>query len=176
MATQDKTEGVPVGAPLSERLVTPIVWLGGAISATLILAALGLTSYSVFMRYVLNAPPTWVDELTGFGLVGLVMFGVAEGYRRGNHITIDLLTSNLSPRMRKLQGVWSDLAVLAIACVLVISTLEAIHFSRDFGAYTSGAIEIGTWIVQLPILIGGALLGLFAVAKLIGRFLPEVQQ
>lgn len=162
-------DGAERAAPLAERIATPIVSLGGAISTLLILAALGLTTYSVFMRYVIGSPPVWIDQLTGFLLVALIMFGVGEAYRHGNHIAIDLLTEDLPPRMRKLRWIWSDLCVLAFSVVLVLSTWETVEFAMAFGSYTAGSIQIASWIPQLPLLIGGVLLGLFAVARLIGH-------
>lgn len=159
----------PLAVPLAERLVTPLVWLGGALSASLILLILALTAYSIFMRYVIARPPVWVDELIGYLLVALISLGVAEGYRRGNHISIDLLTENLSARLSRLRWIWSDLCVLLFAVVLGLSTWEAVEFARAFGAYSSGEIEIQSWIPQLPLLIGAILLGVFAVARLIGQ-------
>ncbi|MBK0326147.1 TRAP transporter small permease [Rhodobacteraceae bacterium F11138] len=169
MSVNPDKEGAASAVPLIERLLTPFVWAGGAISALLILAALALTSYSVFMRYVINKPVIWVDEFTGFLLVGLVMMGVAEAYRRGNHISIDLFTGHLSGGWHRLRLIWSDLCVLAFSAVLALSTWEAIGFAHGFGSYTSGSIEIASWIPQVPILVGAVLLGLFAIARLIGH-------
>lgn len=170
MSQSDTKTGAASVAPIFERLATPVVWIGGALSAVLILSTLGLTAYSVFMRYVLSRPPVWVDELIGYLLVALVSLGVAEAYRRGNHISIDLLTERLSRRNARLRWIWSDLCVLGFSVVLGLSTWDTIEFSRSFGSYSSGAIEIQTWIPQVPMLIGSGLLGLFAVARLIGWF------
>lgn len=169
MSGNSDDQGAASAAPFIERLLTPIIWIGGAISSLLILAALGLTTYSVFMRYVIGRPPVWIDQFTGFILVALVMFGVAEAYRRGNHIAIDLLTENLRGPVKRLRAIWSDLCVLAFSSALVISTWEAVEFAHSFGSYTSGSIEIASWIPQLPLLIGGLLLGLFSVARLFGH-------
>ncbi|MBD1549124.1 TRAP transporter small permease [Roseibium aggregatum] len=169
MSPGTNAHGAAKAAPIPERIATPIVWLGGAISALLILAVLCLTTYSVFMRYVLDRPPVWIDDLIGYVLVALVMLGVTEAYRGGNHISIDLLTGRLSRPMRKVQAVWSDLCVIAFSAALIVSTWDAIDFAISFDSYTSGSIEIASWIPQVPLLIGGILLALFAVARLLGR-------
>lgn len=153
----------------SRWLARPVVWLGGAVSALLILAALAVTLYSIFMRYVLNAPLLWADEVTGWALVAMVMLGAAEAYRRGDHIAIDLLSSRATGRWRGAIAFVSDIGVLAFACIVGYSTWEAISFARDFGVYTSGHIVIETWILQSPILVGSALLGLMAVIRLAER-------
>ncbi len=159
-----------------ETSVTSASRLGGAISSILILLTLGLTTYSVFMRYVLNRPPVWIDELIGYLLVAIVMIGVSEGYRLGSHISIDLLTEGLSPRWRRARWVWSDLCVLAFSIVLGVSTWEAIEFAHSFGSYSSGAIEIQTWIPQVPMLVGAVMLGIISLVRLVGRFLDGREQ
>lgn len=152
------------------RVATPLVWLGGAISTLLILTTLVITIYAIFNRYVLNAPLLWADELIGYLLVALVMLGTAEAYRRNDHIAIDLLSSKARGVPALILAVVSDLSVLAFAAVLGLSTWEAVTFAYSFGSYSSGSIEIETWIPQSPLLAGAALLAVAAVEKLIGRF------
>ncbi|MCB1638527.1 MAG: TRAP transporter small permease [Thiothrix sp.] len=171
----DKTQQGPVTAgPLIERIMIPVVRLGGIISSISILTLLGVTGYSIFMRYVLNQPLVWADQFLGYMLVVAVMSGTTEAYRRGNHIAIDMIADQLRGRWNTLRWLWSDLCVLMLAVVIAISTWEAIAFARLFGSYSAGAIEIQTWIPQIPVLIGSILLGLFALARLIGRLTRQV--
>ncbi|RMF33377.1 MAG: TRAP transporter small permease [Alphaproteobacteria bacterium] len=159
-----------VSASFAARwLARPVVWLGGAVSAVLILAVLGVTIYSIFMRYVMNRPLLWADEVTGWALVAMVMLGAAEAYRRGDHIAIDLVSARLTGRARQAAAVIADAAVLAFAVVVAISTWDAISFARMFGSYTTGEIVLETWILQAPILVGSLLLALMAVIRLIER-------
>lgn len=169
MKTDPDGEGAERASSPASIVTTPIVWLGGAISTVLILVAFVLTVYAVFNRYVLNAPLLWADELIGYCLVAIVMFGAAEAYRRNDHIAIDLLSGKASGKARIALAIISDLSVLAFAAVLGLSTWEAITFAYSFGSYSSGYIEIETWIPQSPLLAGAALLALAAVEKLIGR-------
>lgn len=162
-------EAVSASSPIA-KITTPIVWLGGAISTVLILAAFAVTIYAVINRYALNSPLLWADELIGYSLVALVMFGAAEAYRRNDHIAIDLLSSKASGKVALVLAVISDLSVLAFAAVLGTSTWEAVTFAYSFGSYSSGSIEIATWIPQSPLLAGAALFALAAIEKLIGRF------
>ena len=154
---------------LPGRAATLLVRAAGAVSVLLILAALAATSYSVIARYVFNAPPLWIDELTGYGLVALVMAGAAEAYRRGDHIAIDLVTNLLSARARVVADTFADVAVLVFAGVLGWSTWDALTFAYDFGSYAPGYLEVEIWIPQSPLLLGAALLGLVAVSRIVGR-------
>ena len=170
MSQGDRNQRAASAAPFAERLARPLIWSAGAVSTLLILVTLALTVYSVFMRYVIVRPPVWIDELVGYLLVALIALGVAEAYRRDNHISIDLLTEGLRGWKSRVRWIWSDLCVLAFSVVLGMSTWEAIEFAHGFGSYSSGAIEIQTWIPMVPMLVGSVLLGLFALARLIGRF------
>ena len=162
-------EAAPAASFLSRRIVAPLAWIGGALSTLLILFTLVLIVVAVVRRYVLADPLRFTDEVTGWALVAIVMFGAAEAYRRGDHIAIDLLTSRASPRAQRVLGAVSDLAVLAFAGVLGWSAWHAIAFARGFGMYTIGHIEVETWILQTPLVAGAVLLGLSAVAKLVDR-------
>lgn len=166
MARPAKDEEAASVSYFSRWLARPVIWLGGAVSALLILAAFGVTIYSIFMRYVMNRPLLWADEVTGWSLVAIVTLGMAEAYRRGDHISIDLLSSRATGVWRSLVAYVSDLAVLGFAIIVGISTWDAISFARSFGSYTSGHIILETWILQTPILIGVCLLGFMAVVRL----------
>ena len=145
------------------------MWLGGAVSAVLIVATFVVTIYAIFMRYVMNKPLLWADEITGWALVAIVMLGAAEAYRRGDHIAIDLLSARATGLRKRIIDFVADVAVLAFAVIVAISTWEAISFARMFGSYTSGHIVIETWILQTPILIGCVLLSLMAAIRLFER-------
>ncbi len=154
---------------LSRYVLSPIIWLGGALSTATILALFVVTIYAIGMRYLFNAPSLWTDEVTGWGLVTLVMFGAAEAYRRGDHIAVDLLSTHATGLWRKLFHYISDLAVLLFGIVLGVSAWEAISFVKAFGSYTNGNVEVETWILQVPLLLGSALLSMTAILKIAER-------
>ena len=168
--SRSQTQEEAASASFASRwLARPVVWLGGAVSAVLIVATFVVTIYAIFMRYVMNKPLLWADEITGWALVAIVMLGAAEAYRRGDHIAIDLLSARATGLRKRIIDFVADVAVLAFAVIVAISTWEAISFARMFGSYTSGHIVIETWILQTPILIGCVLLSLMAVIRLVER-------
>ncbi|MBO6883141.1 MAG: TRAP transporter small permease [Marivita sp.] len=167
MSIQSNSDGAASAAPLPIRLLYGLVWLGGALSSLLILVAFSFTIIAVFWRYVLSDPLRWPNDLTGWTLVALIMLGVSEAYRRGDHIAMDLATGHLSGKSRVAQAVWAHLSVLAFATVLGSSAWHMVHFAFDWQAYTSGSIEIPLWIPQAPLFIGSILLGLTALTKLL---------
>ncbi len=172
MRPEDDAAGEAAATPpgLAARLGAIADWsarLGGWLSALLILLVLGITSLSVFRRYVLSDPLLGADALTGFLVVAIVMLGAAEALRRGDHIRIDILFHHAGQRTRWWLELISFLAVLGFAVLLFRTAWHSVAFSRRFGAYSTGELELPLWIPQLLLPIGAALLALAALAGLL---------
>ena len=104
MSTQTSNAGAASAVPRPIRLLYGLVWFGGALSALLILVAFCFTIIAVFWRYGLSNPLLWPDDVTGWTLVALIMLGVSEAYRRGEHIAMDLVTAGLTGKAKKGTG------------------------------------------------------------------------
>src|SRR3546814_121697 len=111
-----------------------------------------MTSYSVFMRYVLDRPIRGVDEATGFLVVAIVMFGAAEALRRDEHIQVDLVTNAVGSRGRWLLGLFSNLCVLVFSAMFFYTAWRTVSFSWSFGDYSTGYLEMPMWIPQATML------------------------
>lgn len=128
--------------------------------------SLALIAWAVLMRYAFNRPPAWVDDAVGFLLVGIVMLAAAQVLRRGEHISVDLLASRLSPRSRRWADAWAALAALAAGLVLAANGWSTAMFSRSLGIVAEGNVEIPVFWVQLALPLGGAMMALVALESL----------
>lgn len=150
-----------------DRLIGAVCLAGAALAAALVLVSLGLVAYSVLMRYFLNRPIPWVDELVGYLLVGLVMLAAADALRRGEHIAVDLWTGRLGPRGRQVSDAVGLAAVLVVGIALVIGGWQTAAFSELLGIRSTGYLAVPIHLPQTLIAIGGALLSLAALAGLL---------
>lgn len=128
--------------------------------------SLALIAWAVLMRYAFNRPPAWVDDAVGFLLVGIVMLAAAQVLRRGEHISVDLLASRLSPPSRRWADAWAALAALAAGLVLAANGWSTAMFSRSLGIVAEGNVEIPVFWVQLALPLGGAMMALVALESL----------
>jgi TRAP-type C4-dicarboxylate transport system permease small subunit len=144
-----------------------LTFAGGWLGAALVAVILVLTGLGVFTRYVLGAPINGIDEATGFLVVAVVMAGAAEALRRGDHIRIDLVLDRAGPGLRRVLDIVAAAAVLGLALILLVVAWRSMIFSREFGAFTSGYLELPLWMVQAPVPAGAALLALAALARLL---------
>ncbi len=144
-----------------------ICLVGTGLAAILLLLSLALVAYAVFMRYFMNQPIPWVDELVGYLLVGLVMLAAADALRRGEHISVDLLTDRLRPRGRRATAFAGQLAVLIAGLALVYGGWQTATFSKLLGIYSTGYLAVPIYLPQLLVPLGGLLLALAALMGLL---------
>lgn len=150
-----------------DKVTAAAAWMFIALGAAItIVMALSIT-YSVVLRYVLNTPQVWTDELLGYLLVALVMFGLGETVRRGDHINVDLLTARLGPRGRVVARIWGLVAMIAVAAVLLVRSWDMVAFSRMVDLLSDGYLAMPIWIPQSSLLIGFSLMILASVNQLL---------
>ncbi|MEO3999675.1 TRAP transporter small permease [Mesorhizobium sp. CAU 1732] len=126
----------------------------------------------VVMRYVFGRAPSWTEEGAMLMFSWAILGGLALGVNQGFHVRLDLIIGSVPLPMRR----WAERAIDA--------------FTMSFGAYllwsgeryysmTGGSVSaaIGYPIEILHILapVCGALIFLFATARLLGVSQPEAE-
>ena len=85
--------------------------IGDRIEQTLIGSILGLmtaiTFANVVARYVFNSNILWALELTVFLFAWMVLLGASYAVKVGSHLGVDIVLMSVSPRTRKLIGMFS---------------------------------------------------------------------
>ncbi len=157
---------LPLGITLLGRVIDVLCRLAIALAAAGVLASLALIAWSVVMRYVFNNPPAWVDDAVAMMLVAVVMLAAGPALRRGEHIGVDVLTSQLRARGKRVSEAWSALAAALTGAILLFNGWDTVVSSRMMGIITDGEIEIPLYWLQLFLPIGGAMLILVAIEAL----------
>ena len=106
------------------------------------------------------------DQCGVFGV-----FGAAEALRRGDHISVDLISSRLSGNGARLAGIWAMTAVILLTVAVLISSITAVRFSHDFEIYSDGYLAVAMWIPQTALIIGCVLIIAMAAARLLSILL-----
>ena len=124
----------------------------------LVILSVAIVFYSVLMRYIINIPQTWTDELVSYFLVSIVMCGVAGTLRRNDHITVDLISSKLSHTGQRVVDLWGMIAVVLVSVAMFFSSFEMVAFSYRVDLISDGYVEAPMWIPQSSLLFGYGLL------------------
>ncbi len=158
--------------PLIDRAVRWVAYACASVATAMLVAIAGVVGYGVFVRYVLGAPEPWTDELVSYLLVYVVMLGAAEVIRRGDSITVDLLTTRLGPRWQRAVEIWGMAAVVVVASVWIYSGWDMVAFSARIRMVSEGYLAVPLTWVQFAIPLGGALIALAALYRLVQALRP----
>ncbi|QAA94661.1 TRAP transporter small permease [Pollutimonas thiosulfatoxidans] len=121
-----------------------------AVLATILVATTVILVVGVFFRYVLNDSLAWTDEIGG-NLLGWISFlGAYACFRKHLHLDFDMVVHKLSPKVRRLVQVASNLLMLVF--LVAMAWMSWIVVNRVGGSYISSVdIPRGLFLSVLPI-------------------------
>lgn len=130
-----------------------------ALMAILVLDVL----WQVISRYVLSSPSSFTDELAGFLLIWVGLFGATYVAGKNEHLAIDLLVQRSGPARRKI------LELFISACIVIFS-LTVLVIGGTWLVYTRFALEVKSAALEIPLgyvysvlPIGGVLIIFFTI-------------
>lgn len=133
-----------------------------------VLVTVVLITYDVLMRWLLNQPQLFVDEVASFLLVLVIFGGLAYAFRTGGHVRVDLVTGRLPGRARAWLRVLSLALSLALLAIVIWTTTQSALTAYRYGR-VSAVMLYPLWAPMLLIPVGLALLGLAMVAALVAQ-------
>jgi len=132
---------------------------------------LGVVIADVLGRTLFDTPLLWADEIAGLALTTIAFIGGALAYRRDQHIAVRVLVDMLPPRLRHPMHAAADWLVLEIAVICFYTSCPLLASRWD---ELTPLLEMhGTWFA-LPLTIGMAFLGIYAVARLMAQRMQAV--
>jgi len=110
-----------------------------ALGMIALLAAAGILSAAVFLRYYLHQPTDWQDEIAVFLLAGATFMCSGYVQERRSHIGIEALASVLPESINRLRYRFVDLASFAFCAFFSWKTIALFLEAYEEGQTTSSA-------------------------------------
>jgi len=154
--------------PVLGKISQAALYLAGAG----IVAMTGIIGWQVFGRFVLNNTPSWSEPLSLHLMSWFILLGAAVGVRESVHLGLDIVRYAAPPPVQRAM----DLVSLGLITAFGIGM-----------AYYAVLLAIGTWSAKIPVLgwpggvdffpmiVGGALIALFAAERFIDVALDQEQ-
>ena len=73
-----------------------------------------ITILAVFMRYILNDPLQWIEEVLIALYLWAIMFGAASAMKGRGHVSIDALVVNLPKSVQRYIGYFNDVIGIVV--------------------------------------------------------------
>ncbi|MDN7244987.1 TRAP transporter small permease [Planococcus shenhongbingii] len=128
-----------------------------AFSSLFFLAGIGISLYSVFMRYVLGNSQSWATEIYTMLLVWAIFIGFSTALKENKHIAIDLLYDKSGPKFRRFSQTVTLLVGLFFSIFIFWTGMDMVMVAYDQQIKT---IDLGfpIWINYLIMPLAGFLL------------------
>jgi TRAP-type C4-dicarboxylate transport system permease small subunit len=137
--------------------------LFGAIGL-LLAAMLADVAIQVFFRYVIEAPPTWTEELARFLFAWQIFLAAGLAFGRGAHIVVDVLLVMLPKAGQRLLSILSNTLVLGFLGVLV---WQGVNMARLTSNTVSTAMNLNMGLVYAALPAGAAIAAVYVLLHLV---------
>lgn len=99
---------------------------------------------NVLMRYFLNMPFVWGEELNGLMLFLLLVLSLTYTWDQGKHIRMEILYVNFPPRLRRVADVVAGITGIVFFGLLMIQCLKDMPYMMRTNE-TSEELELPLW-------------------------------
>ena len=118
----------------------------------------------VFGRYVLNATPTWVEQVALLLVMTIAFLGAAVGVHENTHLSVTMLRTASSARLRKIWLALSDILLGGFGLLMLWYGAQLTMFK--WGSKIP-LIQLPEGLRSLPLTVGGGLILLFSLGHLL---------
>jgi TRAP-type C4-dicarboxylate transport system permease small subunit len=153
--------------PPPPRLLDALRILSLGIAGVAMVLLIAIFGWLVYGRYILNATPTWVEQLSLLLVVIITFLGAAVGVSEDGHLSVEFVRDIATPRVRLALHTISDLLMLAFGALMAWHGTQLAVLNWP-SAIPLLDISEGWRIV--PLILCGGMIVLFTASRIIRRF------
>jgi TRAP-type C4-dicarboxylate transport system permease small subunit len=157
---------VPTGA---QRVLARLADLAIYTAVVALLGLVVVQGWQVFARYVINDSPSWTEPVTLLLLATAMSLGAAAGVHTNRHFGFFLLLDHVRPAVRRLIDV---IVPVVIATIGGFIAWWAGVLLFDGLSIKAAGVSMPQSINYLPLSVGGALMVVFALNRLVLSLRP----
>ncbi len=148
-------------------IVSQISRVAGLFGAILMVLTGVMLTFEVVARYFFIKPTIWAAELSQLCLIWGCLLSMAWLLSKRRHITVNAVTALLPEKVQKLCVAIALLCIIAFSVIVTIWGWEIFYDSFSRGRTTGSLLNLPTWVAELSVPLGFALLTAQAVVELI---------
>lgn len=123
--------------------------------------------WQVASRYILKDPSSFTDELAGFLLIWVGLFGAAYASGKKQHLAINVLQQKINPDKKKyLDFIINTIVALFALIVLIIGGSNLVYITLKLNQISS-ALEIPLGYVYIVLPISGLFILFYSINEII---------
>ena len=139
-----------------------LIGAAGLVAMTLIIG------WQVYARYVLNASPSWAEQLSLILMIWYALLAAAAGFHEGFHIKILALQNASGESRARMLRLMAEAVVVLSGVMMVIWGLE---LTAIISGHSIPSLGISRAWAYVPLPLSGALIILFAGTRFYGEMI-----
>ncbi len=139
----------------------------------LIILMAGLMLYEVIARYSLHSPTSWAPELAALLFGPFFLLGGPYLLHIGGHVSVDLLSGKMPPRIARLLSVICFVLAIVFAGILLWFSYPLALQSLEYGETSYSTWNPAVWPAKATLPIAAFLMILQAIAELVTLFFSD---
>ncbi|PIE15356.1 MAG: C4-dicarboxylate ABC transporter substrate-binding protein [Rhodobacterales bacterium] len=149
------------------HLITIMSRYAGLLGACLLAATGAMLTYEVIARYFFIKPTIWAAELSQLCLIWGCLLSLGWVLNMRRHITVNAITGLLPPLAQRLCVVVSLLILITFSTIVAYWGWDIFHDSWMRGRTTGSLLNLPSWVAELAVPVGFALLTVQALVELL---------
>lgn len=125
-----------------------------------------MTIAAVIMRYCLNMPLQWTEEVSGLLMIWVVMFGAVVAERDNTHLSIPFLADALTPRGQRVLTLFVSLISIVL---LIVMAWSAWKLAAGTAFKTTQILKISWFWIDIAVTVGAIGIACFTALHLIKK-------
>lgn len=118
------------------------------------------------MRYVVNKPFIWAEEVTLAILIWFAYFAIAMAVKNDNHMTIEFLYNRVGKNIQIVFDLIKDITMIGFSGLM---SYYGIQMIGNAAGKVLPASQITRSVLFIPIFLGGVLIVFFTILQMISR-------
>jgi len=151
--------------PALRRLMDALYAACVAIAGTALVLISAVIPWAVYTRYVLNRAASWPEPMAVLLMIVLTFFGAAGCYRAGLHMRMSFFVSLLPPGLQSAMAFVVELLMALVALFMADWGAKLVAATWQNSVADFPSLPVG--VTYLPIPLGGAILFLFVIERLV---------
>ena len=141
---------------LPKKLLQFCLWLEDSLLVGLLLMMVGMAVAQILLRNLFDSGIVWGDILVRILVLWIGMVGAMVAARRGEHISIDVVTRSLPDRTKHVTKSVTEFATAVICSIVAYFSLQFVIYEYQDGA--SAFAGVPAWICEAIIPIAFAVI------------------
>jgi C4-dicarboxylate transporter DctQ subunit len=159
------------GKGILDRVIGFMAFIAGL----LLVAAVLIVCFEIFMRYFVQRPQVWTVEICEYILFSMAFLGAPWLLREGGHVNIDIFVTQLSPRRRHGMELISASVGIIISFIVCWFSITTSYESYSTGVLLTKTLNVPKYYFLMLIALGYFFLLLEFVRQFIGH-LKELRE